>query len=223
MRAWLGRMAEDIRSKTAHMDRKQKIEYIAAYYWYHILLTLLGAGLLVLLIRHLFFREPPKEFVCVMVNQKVDYARDEELRGAFSAFSGIAADRIEVDSDYVFSYGDVRLEGANESSYEKFFFRWGSGELDLMLMPESFYRHCRELEYEFADLGQFFAGEAGERRAGAFLEEDGKCAALYADATCLMPYLKQQEGDRILLVCLPASEHAEAVRAFLAFAAKTKE
>lgn len=215
---WLQKTMNDIHKHTEQMDRRQKTEYILTYYWYHLLSLLLGVLLLTLLIRHLFFREPPRAFTCVLVNQRVDYERDEALATEFADASGIDLERIGIDSDYVFSYGNVRLEAANESSYEKFFFRWGAGELDAVLMPESFYRYCLELEYEFADLRSLCTEEQKRNYAGSFIEEGGRQEALYVEETRLMPYVKQTEGDRLVLVYVPGSGHAEANRAFLAYA-----
>lgn len=219
MGTWPGKIREEIRKNTAGMEKRQKAEYILTYYWYHILFLFLGAGLLLLLVRHVFFGEPDKEFTCVLVNQRVDYERDEALARDFAEESGIAAERILVDSDYVFSYEDVLLEGANESSYEKFFFRWGSGELDAVLMPESFYRYCKKLEYTFMDLREFCPGNSPEASALEWIEADGRCEALYVEDTDLAVYLEEPKGERMVLVYLPESEHTEANRAFLAFAA----
>lgn len=218
MTVWVRKIFEDIQRNTKQMDRKQKTEYIFMYYWHHLLFVFLGAGLLILLIRHLFFREPPKEFVCILVNQMVDYERDEALLQDFAEWSGLVPERILVDSDYVFSYGDVRLEAANESSYEKFFFRWGVGELDAVLMPESFYHYCKEVGYEFADVSLFCTKEQKEKHEGDFIKTDDRYEALYAENTRLMPYLRQTEDDRLVLVYLPGSEYGEAALAFLAFA-----
>lgn len=125
---WIRGVFSDIREKTEQMDRGQRLEYIAAYYWYHILFVAAGLGFAFLFIRHLFFGEPPKEFVCVMVNQAVDYERDERLEKDFSEFSGIEPELVSVDSDYVFSYEGKQLEGVNESSYEKFFSGGATGK-----------------------------------------------------------------------------------------------
>ncbi len=218
MGAWLWKIRAEIRKNTAGMDGKQKAEYILTYYWYHMLFVFLGAGLLVLLIRHVFFGEPKKEFACVIVNQRVDYERDERLTSAFAEASGIAEEGILVDSDYVFSYEGVQLEAANESSYEKFFFRWGSGELDAVLMPESFYRYCKKLEYSFGDLRELWPGNPAKLSELPWIEEEGRYEALYVEDTRLMTDLEQRGGDRMVLVYLPESKHPEAARAFLAFA-----
>ena len=63
----------------------------------------------------------------------------------FSKASGIDVNRMDINSDYNISYGDMHLEGINESSYEKFFLKWQNGELDAVILPESFYEYCKEL------------------------------------------------------------------------------
>ena len=161
IRWWKG-ILKDIQDKTGQMDKDQKLEYIFTYYWYHILIAAIGLGIFVLLIYHIFFGEKPKEFTCVMVNQAIDYERDERLLEDFAADSGILAERISIDSNYVFSYVGKQLEGANESSYDKFFFGMGAGELNAAVIPESFYRYCMELEYEFVNIGDMLTKEQKE-------------------------------------------------------------
>lgn len=218
MTKWLRNIRKEISKKTEGMDRYQKLEYIASYYWYHILLTVLGIGIFILLIRHLFFQKPPKEFTCVMINQAVNYKRDEKLQQEFSEKIGVAEDRIWIDSDYVFSYEGKQIEGANESSYEKFFFRWSVGELDAVVMPVSFYRHCRELEYEFMELDLLFDETELVLWEEKMLLEEGKSRALYLSGMYLMSYFNQEEDDPLLLVFLQGDTHKEAKRAFLKFA-----
>lgn len=217
MREWLRNKRADFRQKTASMDGRQKAEYILTYYWYHILLLLVVAGLFFLLVRHLFFREPPKEWTCVLVNQRVDYERDERLAADFAQSCGLRAEQILVDSDYVFSYDEVKLEAANESSYEKFFFQWYNGEMDAVLMPESFYQHCKKLEYDFADLGQMLGREQQEKWDGQLLGGTKK-EALYIEGTRLASYVEQSQGEQIVLVFLPNGKHRETAAAFWEFA-----
>lgn len=223
---WMSSIYKDIREKTAQMDRVQKLEYIGAYYWYHILLCVAGVGLVFLVIRHLFFGEPPKEFTCVMVNQAVDYERDESLQRDFGNASGIEPERVSIDSDYVFSYAGKQLEGVNESSYEKFFFRWGNGEVDAAVMPESFYRYCKEVEYGFADLKDIIGDIAAEDEMGLWqehiLEEEGRWEGVYLKDTPLMEYVEEEEGDPAILVCLQDEVRQEALRAFFIFAVEGK-
>lgn len=218
MMEWLKKMQKDISKHTEGMDRDQKWEYIITYYWYHILLAGLGIGIFILLIRHLFFQKPPKEFICVMINQAVNYERDERLQKEFAENMQVEADMVWVDSDYVFSYKGKQLEGANESSYEKFFFRWSVGELDAVVMPESFYRHCRELEYEFMELDLLLTESEIALWKERMLLEDDRYQALYLSDTYLMSYFNQEEGDPLLLVFLTGEVHLEAKRAFLKFA-----
>lgn len=147
MRKWI----RDIREKTADMNREQAWEYIANYYWYHILIAFILTGLSVLLIYHIGWGDRRKEFTCVIVNQEIDYARDKEMAEEFSAWSGIKSKQILIDSDYLISYRDKQIESVKESSYEKFFFNWQAGEIDAMIIPESFYEFCLDLGGEFME------------------------------------------------------------------------
>lgn len=119
MADWWKGILKDIREKTAGMDREQKLAYIGTYYWYHILFAAVGLFLVVLLVRHLFFGEPPKEFTLVMVNQAIDFERDEKLAQDFGEAAGIDRERITVDSNYVFSYVGKQIEGAMLTSEQK--------------------------------------------------------------------------------------------------------
>ena len=51
---------------------------------------------------------------------------------------------VRVDSDYHISYTGHEQKGNNESDYEKFFFGWSEGELDAVILPESFLSYCEE-------------------------------------------------------------------------------
>ena len=153
-----------------------------------------------------------------MVNQAIDYQRDERLAQEFGEYTGIPRDRILVDSNYVFSYVGKQLEGANESSYDKFFFRLGGGELDGAIIPESFYRYCMDLEYEFADLGALMGEDQKKSYQGRLLEKDGICNGIYVETLPLMRYLDQEDDDPVILVFFENTEHRERNRAFLAFA-----
>lgn len=221
IRWWKG-IFKDIREKTADMSREQKLEYIAAYYWYHILFVVVFLFLIILLIRHLFFGEPPKVFTCVMINQAIDYERDERLTEDFASASGIPREEISIDSNYVFSYAGKQLEGTNDSSYDKFFFRLGGGELDAAIMPESFYRYCMDLEYEFADLGEMLTKEQQCSWQEELLETKGICNGIYAEKLPLMKYLNQEEEDPVILVFFPNGENLEVNRTFWEFASSRR-
>lgn len=189
MKSWIG----DIREKTAGMDRSRKIEYIAGYYWYHILIGCILLGLLVLFIYHIGWGDRRKEFTCVIINQTVDYERDHELAERFGIFAGMDGQDILVDSDYQISYGDKRFEGIKESSYEKFFLNWQTGELDAMVMPESFYEFCSASGGEFMD----------ER--------------IPLGATCLDGVLQEEEDDAVFLVFAADTTHGKACELFREF------
>lgn len=147
MKKWI----RDIREKTKDMNREQAIEYVCNYYWYHILIGCILLGLVLLLIYHIGWGKTEKEFSCVIVNQEIDFKRDSMLSEAFSEYAGLDERKISIDSDYQISYTGKELEGINESSYEKFFFNWSAGEIDAMIMPESFYEYCLLQNGEFAE------------------------------------------------------------------------
>ena len=218
MAGWWKGILKDIREKTAHMDRKQKLEYIAAYYWYHILFVVLGALFILLLIRHLFFGNPPTVFNCVMINQAIDFERDARLGEDFAGNLGVSPEQISIDSNYVFSYVGKELEGANESSYDKFFFRLGGGELDAAIIPESFYQYCMDLEYTFVDLETMLTEEEKARWQAELVENNGTYNGIYVENLPLMKYLNQEEEDPLLLVFFQKEKNVEANRSFLEFA-----
>lgn len=186
MRKWIA----DIREKTADMDREQTLQYIAGYYWYHILIGCMVLGLIILVIYHVGFGDRKKEFTCVIVNQEIDYARDQELAEQFGGYSGIGTEEILIDSDYQISYGDKQFESIKESSYEKFFFNWQAGEIDAMIMPESFFEYCRD-------------------QGGEFMEE-----RIPIRETRLGSMLTEEAEDPVFLVFAADAKHREACEWF---------
>lgn len=206
------RYIQEIRDRTADMTPAQKTEYIVTYYWYHILGICAVLALLIFLIVHFGFGEKEQYFNMVLINQPIDYARDEEMGQAFLAYlGGYEGGPVDISSDYNFSYGEVKLEGVNESSYEKFFFRLGGGELDAVLMPESFYRHCLEMDVEFTDLSGF---ETGDLR---IFEDSGRQAAVYAEETGLAGFLDNRTGETLLMAFPSSGTRRQASQEFLEF------
>ena len=201
----------EIRENTAGMSPRGKAEYILTYYWYHILGIAAAVGLVLFLIIHFGFREDPPLFTCAMVNQEINYERDGKLEEDFSEASGIDPDRMDINSDFNISYGDTKLEGVNESSYEKFFFKWQNRELDAVVLPESFYKYCREL-------GGTFRSIAGWDTEGMSVYEDGgEATAVDVADTSLAGYLSDETGERLLLAFPDTGEHEDSCREFLDF------
>ncbi|MCI8640152.1 MAG: hypothetical protein HFG41_13705 [Coprococcus sp.] len=186
MRKWI----EDIREKTRDMDREHTLEYIRNYYWYHILIGFIILGLVVLLIYHIGWGERKKEFSCVLVNQAVDYGRDEKIAEGFGSFAGIDPRKILIDSDYHISYPGKKLEDVKESSYEKFFFNWSVEEIDAMVMEESFYEYCLGQEGEFT----------GEK--------------VPVKGTLLESLLEEEEDDPLVLVFPANAPHKDIAAVF---------
>ena len=219
--------ADDIKVKTKDMDREAKVEYVMNYYWYHILLGTLFMGLLILGIYHVTWGRKKIDFSMVAVNQDINYERDEKIQETFAAFAGIPAKNMQVDSDFMISYGDVQLEGINESSYEKFFFNWSAGTLDAVIMPESFYEYCKQQRGKFIELadltmGGFLEEMADEAQGDLFLEENGKYTGVYVDQTYISDYFQKNMQDRYVLVFPETVKHKKAAGKFLEYALQGK-
>lgn len=153
MRDWI----KDIKEKTANMNKTATAMYVLTYYWYHILIFLAVFALIFIFIFH-YATNKTAIFTCAMVNQQVDTKRDELWTKEFAKEIKEDAKKIVIDSNYNFSYGDMQLEGVNESSYEKFFLQWRNKELDAVIVSESFYKYCKELGGEFRDLSKWDTG-----------------------------------------------------------------
>ncbi|HJB33768.1 MAG TPA: hypothetical protein H9775_04370 [Candidatus Blautia merdipullorum] len=204
----------EIREHTAGMDWRERAEYILTYYWYHILGMAAAVCLILFLIIHFGFREEPPLFTCALVNQEINFTRDEEIEKDFSADSGIDEGRMEINSDFNIAYGNLELEGINESSYEKFFFKWQNGELDAVVLPESFYKYCRDLGGVFRNLKNW------NTEGFTLYEEKGAITAVDVENTILSGYLENKTGETLLLAFPDTGQHEEECRAFLDFIRK---
>lgn len=207
----LRKMWQEYKKNTREMTPAEKLEYTITYYWYHMLGLFAAVFLPVFLIVQIGFGKKEPEFTCVLVNQDINYGRDEELKNRFAEWAGMDEERVVIDSDYQISYEEVRMEGANPSSYEKFFFQWQNHELDAVIMPESFYRYCIRLGGEYRELDDFETAwlplyEDGGKKTGVAVEETGLASCLVEDA-----------GERVLLVFPESGEHPEACQKFLEF------
>ena len=197
----------DIKEKTSAMDGKDARSYVLAYYWPHILIAVSATALVLLFGWHYLFGNKKPAFTCVIVNQGADAKRDARIAQDYADTAGLSAAEVVLDSDYMFSYGELELPGVNESSYDKFFFQWGNGELDAVILPESFYRYCRELGGGFClieDTGSFEAyQEAGACRAAVL----GECAL--QEKAC---------GQEKLLFAIPeTAKHPDKAARFLEY------
>ena len=208
---------DDFRIKTEHMGKQEKTEYILTYYWYHILLAALTLGLLALLIYHIGWGKREKDFSLILINQEVDLARDQVIQEKCSAAFGINPKKILVDSDYLISYEGMKLEGVNESSYEKFFFNWAAGEVDAMVLPESFYHYCKSQDGVFADISQLLGKEEMQELSGTLFEDQGTYTGILVSETKLAQYLHWEEEDPVMLVFPKEMKHEMSCRRFLEY------
>lgn len=198
---------EDIKNKTADMDKKEAVFYILTYYWYHLLGIILAIALILLFAGHYLFGSQKPVFTCVMVNQRIDGLRDQSMGESFAEMAGLPPERVNIDSNYNFSYGQTKLEGVNESSYEKFFFQWENKEIDAAVLPESFYLHCKSMGGRFRQL-------TAEERAGFTAYQDGgECTAVVLGDDRLTK-------EKLLLAFPSTGAHPKEGRKFLEYLRK---
>lgn len=201
----------DIKTKTSGMSKLQKLEYIITYYWYHILIIAIVFLLSIMLLKNIFIPKTETEFTCVLVNQQIDFERDELLKQGFAEYSKLDLDSIVINSDYNFSYGYVQLEGVNESSYEKFFLKWGNNELDCIIMPESLYKYSKEMGGTYLNLNEFDTGDLP-------LYKDGTSyTAVLVNETAIGEYMVSIQDEPLLLVFPSNSTHLDKCEQFLSY------
>ncbi|MCD8012808.1 MAG: hypothetical protein LUG99_06490 [Lachnospiraceae bacterium] len=200
-----------IRLRTADMTGKEKVSYIANYYWYHILGLAALVFFPVFLAVHVAGAAEKTEFTCVLVNQAIDYERDNSLGESLADWLGLKASLVDVDSNYNISYGDIQLTGINESSYEKFFFKWNNNELDAVILPESFYEYCKELGGTFRNLEEFDTGTL------PLYENDGAAAGVLIEGSGLQSMLPNETGEELILVFPESADRADYCQEFLDF------
>lgn len=212
IKEYMEKCISDIKVKTARMSKGETFAYVMTYYWYHILGILAVTGLLIFLVVHFAFGNKKPVFTCVMVNQEISYTRDERLAKAFADFAQVKESRVNIDSDFNMSYGDVKLDDVNESSYEKFFFKWRNKELDAVLMPESFYKFCKEMGGEYRNLDELDTGNL------PLYEDGGVHTGVVIDGTEFgEEWLTNGADEKLLLVFPTEGKHEEMCQEFLDF------
>lgn len=162
-----------------------------------------------------------KLFTLAIVNQQIDYERDEKLLNQFAESSGINSRKLSVDSDYLFSYGDIELEGVNESSFEKFFLGWSSGFVDAAVIPESLYNYCIKQNGIFTDLEEIYpdilSEDIEERKQSLYMYNE-KYTGIYIKKTKLAKDFIIDDKDPAILVFLGNDNlHVKQCRKFIEF------
>lgn len=208
----MGGIIRNIKETTKEMSRKEKLEYIVTYYWYHILGIVVVFSLIVFGIVHFTFPEKKPLFTCALVNQKIDSMRDGELEKKFADFSQSEEDRIRFDSDYIISYQNEKREeseeDSNQSGFDKFFFQWSGGELDAVIMTEDFLSYCIEVGGKFHEAGKF------DTEGLNLVKVDG-IQAVDLDGTKLEQFLNGTENKDLVLVFPETGKHTESCQKFL--------
>ena len=206
---FLRRYLDDIREKTAGMNKKERVSYVITYYWYHILIIVSIIALIFFTVRFYVFGNKKPEFTCVIANQAMDDERDARIAQAFAEENGLDPELVVVDSDYVFSYGDLQVEGANESSYEKFFLKWGNEEIDAVILSESMYEFCRDMRGEFRSLDNM------DTSGFETYTDDGKVTAVVLGQDEFMEAATGKTDEKLLLAFPDNGKHGDLCDEFL--------
>lgn len=207
----------DIKEKTSKMNKKEACSYILTYYWYHILGFFSMIALILLFGIHYGINNQKPVFTCVMVNQAADTAKDQQIIKEFSEYADIPQESIIIDSEYNFSYGDFKLEGVNESSYEKFFFQWRNEELDAVILSESFFEYCREMGGQFRNIEKAYSGSFERYMEG----EQSPAVILGTDTFTEM--IDGRKDEKLLLAFPETGKHETECRAFMEYLCMEKE
>lgn len=202
---------EDLWEKTSGMTRKEKSAYILTYYWYHILGILAIIALILLFALHYGFGNEKPVFTCILVNQDVEASQTDEIAEAFAQNYDMPREQVVISSDYMFSYGDVKLEGVNESSYEKFFFQWKNKEIDAVILSESFYFYIKEMGGTFKEMDEKMV-------EGLTPYIDGNiCTAVVLGNDSFTEKISGKKDEKRLLAFPDTGEHMEECEMFLEF------
>lgn len=143
---------DDIRNKTEGMTRKQKAGYIFTYYWYWMAMAAGAAAIVIYLIVHFTVGVRRPQYSLAMADAVQNESLNEEIANSFAAENGLDQRRVIVDSGYIFSFGNYAFENTDETDYDRFFFQWGNGEFDAILMSEDMYTYCKSIGGEFLSL-----------------------------------------------------------------------
>ena len=206
---FMRRYLDDIKEKTAGMSMKEKVSYVFTYYWYHMLIIVSIIALIFFTVRFYVFGNKKPEFTCVIANQAMDDERDARIAQAFAEENGLDPELVVVDSDYVFSYGDLQIEGANESSYEKFFLKWGNEEIDAVILSESMYEFCRDMRGEFRSLDNM------DTSGFETYTDDGKVTAVVLGQDEFMEAATGKTDEKLLLAFPDNGKHGDLCDEFL--------
>lgn len=194
MNGYIQRILEQIKGMTP----KEKAEYVFTYYWYHILGICAVVFFIIFIPVHFLFGNQKPVFSLAIVNQQIDYDRDQEAEEAFAKLLGVKKELVDVDSDYHISYTGHEFEDANAGIYEKFFLKWRNEELDAVIAAEDFLEYCQSVGGRFHPIGSF-------ETEGYELYENGELSGI-----CL------KETDMIL--AFPAEgSHKEECQKFIDF------
>lgn len=211
MEIFMKNYIKDIQEKTSGMTRQEKTAYIWTYYWYHILGVLAMIALIFLFAFHYGFGNKKPVFTCVLVNQQAEISQTEEIAEEFAKEFDLPSNQVVISPDYTFSYRDIKLEGVNESSYEKFFFQWRNKELDAVILPESFYLYVKEMGGVFRKIS-----ETTVDGFTPYIDGD-VCTGIVLGNDSFTEKITGKKDEKLLLAFPETGEHTKECEMFLSF------
>ena len=189
---------DDIRKKTEGMTRKQKAGYIFTYYWYWMALAAAAVAIVIYLIVHFTVGVRRPQYTLAMADAVQNESLNEEIADSFADENGLDQRRVIVDSGYVFSFGDYTFANTDNTGYDRFFFQWGNGEFDAVLMSEDLYSYCKSIGGEFVSLD-------GADLCGMEAYRDPDDARVTGAVVGTDPFMKEAaDRDEDLLLVFPA-------------------
>ncbi len=212
------RVRADKKRQWQSMTWPEKLDHIWTYYraWIFSAVFVI-AGAVWLVSRYLLDNEECG-FSLGLINgymEKGDVALSAELDEFFGFQEGETY--AYFDTAYQFSYTGVENSAGDNSFYEKFFLNIRMGELDAVIMPESFFEYCNDLEPIFCDVRSVLS----EEQQGAWEDyyvmgqtEDGAAYACGIDISHLdyinaegMGFVGENNGEAFILAFPVTGEH----------------
>ena len=133
---FLKRTAEEIKSGTAGMTRKQKLRYIWEYYWLPIVGITAGVLFLIYFLYHLLFATKEYWFYVTFVNIRPQTGVESELMEEFVSERGYDLSKKNVFFNDACYFDATSYSGTNNNYYQMFVATVEAGHLDAVVMEE---------------------------------------------------------------------------------------
>ena len=133
---FLKRTAEEIKTGTTDMTRKQKLRYIWEYYWLPIVGITAGIIFLIYFLYHLLFATKEYWFYVTFVNIRPQTGVESELMEEFVSERGYDLSKKNVFFNDACYFDATSYSGTNNNYYQMFVATVEAGHLDAVVMEE---------------------------------------------------------------------------------------